>query len=360
MIQQAHIGIGISGQEGMQAVMNSDYAIAQFRFLTRLLLVNGRLDYKRMSKLILYSFYKNMVFSLTQFFYNWFTGFSAATMYDGWSITIFNVVFTGLPVIIYAIFEQDISHKLLIKFPPLYETGQKSQEFSFRLLFYWLGTGVYQAFMIFFGAYLLWTNGVIAQAGHSDGVMTFGALCYWSVILTVNARLALEVRYWTWVTAFFVIACAFIWLCWMALIGAFPYFLTDGSMFAIAGNLFNLPTFWVAVAFLVILAIFPVVAVEYLLRNYRPRNAHIIQEIARMERKRGISEDIEMPMLLNLADDRHSKGNHSMSPTAVRRSSSDKRDGKFGYTLEEEEHTEDLKNNSRNNKTPRTTSKNAI
>ena len=50
MIQAAHVGIGISGQEGMQAVMASDFAIAQFRFLTDLLLVHGRWSYLRLCK----------------------------------------------------------------------------------------------------------------------------------------------------------------------------------------------------------------------------------------------------------------------------------------------------------------------
>ena len=58
MIQSAHIGIGISGQEGLQAANASDYSIAQFRFLQRLLLVHGVCNYWRLVKCILYSFYK--------------------------------------------------------------------------------------------------------------------------------------------------------------------------------------------------------------------------------------------------------------------------------------------------------------
>lgn len=61
MIQVADIGVGISGQEGMQAVQASDFAIGRFRFLVRLLLVHGHWCYDRISKLILYFFYKNMV-----------------------------------------------------------------------------------------------------------------------------------------------------------------------------------------------------------------------------------------------------------------------------------------------------------
>ena len=41
MIKTAHIGIGISGLEGRQAVLASDYSVGQFRFLGRLLLVTG-------------------------------------------------------------------------------------------------------------------------------------------------------------------------------------------------------------------------------------------------------------------------------------------------------------------------------
>ncbi len=60
MIQAAHIGIGISGVEGLQAARSADVAISQFRFLTKLLLVHGTWSYQRLSKLILYSFYKNI------------------------------------------------------------------------------------------------------------------------------------------------------------------------------------------------------------------------------------------------------------------------------------------------------------
>jgi len=73
----AHIGVGISGQEGMQAVMASDYALAQFCFLERLLLVHGRWSYIRMCKFLKYFFYKNFAFTLCHFWFAFFCGFSA-------------------------------------------------------------------------------------------------------------------------------------------------------------------------------------------------------------------------------------------------------------------------------------------
>ena len=67
MIQAAHVGVGISGVEGLQAARSADIAIGQFRFLRKLLLVHGAWSYQRVSKVILYSFYKNIALFMTQF-----------------------------------------------------------------------------------------------------------------------------------------------------------------------------------------------------------------------------------------------------------------------------------------------------
>jgi phospholipid-translocating ATPase len=58
MIQEAEIGVGIAGEEGRQAVMSSDYAIGQFKYLGRLLLVHGRWSYRRLAEMVANFFYK--------------------------------------------------------------------------------------------------------------------------------------------------------------------------------------------------------------------------------------------------------------------------------------------------------------
>jgi phospholipid-translocating ATPase len=59
MITTAHIGVGISGQEGEQAARVSDFSISQFKFLQRLLLGHGRLSFARTCKLCLYTFWSH-------------------------------------------------------------------------------------------------------------------------------------------------------------------------------------------------------------------------------------------------------------------------------------------------------------
>jgi phospholipid-translocating ATPase len=73
-LQEADVGVGISGLEGQQAAMSADYAISQFRFLKKLLLVHGRLSYFRISNMIYNFFYKNFVWTLAVFWYQIWCG----------------------------------------------------------------------------------------------------------------------------------------------------------------------------------------------------------------------------------------------------------------------------------------------
>lgn len=97
MLQEADVGVGISGVEGMQAVMASDIAIAQFRYLERLLLVHGHWCYRRMSTMICYFFYKNITFGFTLFLYEVYASFSGQPAYNDWFLSFYSVLFSSLP-----------------------------------------------------------------------------------------------------------------------------------------------------------------------------------------------------------------------------------------------------------------------
>lgn len=110
MIKTAHIGVGLFGEEGMGAVQACDYALPEFRMLWRLLLVHGRWNYIRISEMILYFFYKNMLFTLPQFIFSFFCAYSGQSLFDDWYISLYNLVFTSIPLIVRAIFEQDVNY----------------------------------------------------------------------------------------------------------------------------------------------------------------------------------------------------------------------------------------------------------
>nr|XP_012318723.1 phospholipid-transporting ATPase FetA-like [Aotus nancymaae] len=87
-------------------MLNSDFAFSQFLYLQRLLLVHGCWSYNRMCKFLSYFFYKNFTFTLVHFWYAFFNGFSAQTVYETWFITCYNLVYTSLPVLGMSLFDQ--------------------------------------------------------------------------------------------------------------------------------------------------------------------------------------------------------------------------------------------------------------
>jgi len=105
MIMKADVGVGIAGREGMQAARSSDFAIGQFKFLRPLLFVHGRECYRRNSDLVCYTFYKNMLYVLAQFWFGFYSVFSGQPLYDSFIYQMFNISFTGLPIMWYAVFD---------------------------------------------------------------------------------------------------------------------------------------------------------------------------------------------------------------------------------------------------------------
>uniref|UniRef100_A0A8C4RLT1 Phospholipid-transporting ATPase n=1 Tax=Erpetoichthys calabaricus TaxID=27687 RepID=A0A8C4RLT1_ERPCA len=164
MIQVADVGIGISGQEGMQAVMSSDFAVSRFKHLSKLLLVHGHWCYTRLANMILYFFYKNLAFVNLLLWYQLFCGFSGSTMTDYWILIFFNLLFTSAPPIIYGILDKDVSAETLLQLPELYRNSQASETYNTSTFWWTMLDSFYQSLICFFVPYFpfskenfLWT-----------------------------------------------------------------------------------------------------------------------------------------------------------------------------------------------------------
>ncbi|KZV53133.1 phospholipid-transporting ATPase 3-like [Dorcoceras hygrometricum] len=188
MIQAAHVGVGISGQEGMQAVMASDFAIAQFRFLTELLLVHGRWSYLRICKVVTYFFYKNLMFTFTQFWFTFRTGFSGQRFYDDWFQSLYNVIFTALPVIILGLFDKDVNYSLSKKYPELYKEGIRNTFFKWRVVATWAFFAIYQS-LVFYYFVVASSDRAMNSSGKMFGLWDVSTMAFTCVVVTVNLRL---------------------------------------------------------------------------------------------------------------------------------------------------------------------------
>ncbi|CAM5113025.1 unnamed protein product [Eretmochelys imbricata] len=281
MIKTAHIGVGISGQEGMQAVMSSDYSFGQFRYLQRLLLVHGRWSYIRMCKFLRYFFYKNFAFTLVHFWYSFFNGYSAQTAYEDWFITLYNVLYSSLPVLLVGLLDQDVSDKLSLRFPGLYISGQKDLLFNYKKFFVSLIHGIITSLIIFFipyGAYLQ----TMGQDGEAPSdYQSFAVTAASSLIVTVNFQMGLDTSYWTFVNAFSIfgsIALYFGIMFDLHSAGIHVLFPSNFQFTGTAPNALRQPYLWLTILLSVAVCLLPVVAVRFLSMTIWPSASDKIQK----------------------------------------------------------------------------------
>jgi magnesium-transporting ATPase (P-type) len=137
MIQEAHVGVGISGKEGTQAVNASDFAIAQFRFLEDLVLVHGRWNFFRLSTVVLFSFYKNAVMAGCLVVFNGETVFSGTPLFDEWVIAMLNFV-AGIPILVLGLFDRCLEKDYVRKNPEVYQATRDNELITRRVLIRWV------------------------------------------------------------------------------------------------------------------------------------------------------------------------------------------------------------------------------
>jgi phospholipid-translocating ATPase len=186
MIQASHVGIGISGREGLQAARISDYSIAQFRFLQKLLFVHGRWNYLRTGKYVLGTFWKEILFFLVQAHYQRFNGYSGTSLYEEWSLTVFNILFTSLPVILMGIFEKDLSADTLMAVPELYTFGQRKMGFNYFQYLGWVIMGVAGSFIIY---YFMWLEYRSVLFDNDNDIFSIGVICFTVAVIFINVKL---------------------------------------------------------------------------------------------------------------------------------------------------------------------------
>ncbi|XP_043653683.1 phospholipid-transporting ATPase ID isoform X1 [Drosophila teissieri] len=266
MIKAAHIGVGISGQEGLQAVLSSDYSIAQFRYLERLLLVHGRWSYYRMCKFLRYFFYKNFAFTLCHCWYSLFCGFSAQTVFDPMFISVYNLFYTSLPVLALGVFEQDVSDKNSLEFPRLYTPGLKSELFNIREFIYSVLHGAFTSLVLFLIPYGVYKDGVSANGFIVSDHMTLGAVVATILIVDNTAQISLYTSYWT------VVNHVTIWgsLVWYFVLDYFYNYVIGGPYVGSLTQAMKDLTFWVTMLITVMALVAPVLAYKFYLLDVHP------------------------------------------------------------------------------------------
>ncbi|CAE7035228.1 ALA3 [Symbiodinium natans] len=186
MIQGAHVGIGIRGKEGNQAVQASDVAISQFRFLVPLLYCHGRRAYRRVATFICYMFYKHTTLAVGDIFYAHQIGFVPQIAYAEWLNSAFASIICGLPVLVVVSWDTDIPDEVSVASPHLYVEGLQRMRFNAPLLVAWVLSAFYHG-----GVSWLVPNLTVGSVDVEDGDEFWYSSCisFCLVVIFVNLRL---------------------------------------------------------------------------------------------------------------------------------------------------------------------------
>ncbi|GKT62331.1 phospholipid-translocating P-type ATPase domain-containing protein [Colletotrichum tofieldiae] len=257
MIQEADVGVGIAGEEGRQAVMSSDYAIAQFRFLSRLVLVHGRWSYRRLAETVANFFYKNVVWVFGIFWYQIYCDFDITYIYEYTYILLFNVLFTSVPVAVMGVLDQDVSDKVSLAVPQLYRRGIERAEWTQTKFWLYMLDGVYQSVMVFYIPYLtvVGTSFVTKNGLNVEDRTRLGAYIAHPAVFVINAYILINTYRWDWIMILIVV-------------------LSDLMIFIVYAQ----ASFWAVFFIVPVISLFPRFAIKAIQKVYFPYDVDIIRE----------------------------------------------------------------------------------
>ncbi|XP_040903865.1 phospholipid-transporting ATPase IA isoform X1 [Toxotes jaculatrix] len=251
MIQTAHVGVGISGNEGLQAANSSDYSIAQFKYLKNLLLVHGAWNYNRVAKCILYCFYKNIVLYIIEIWFAFVNGFSGQILFERWCIGLYNVIFTALPPLTLGIFERSCRKENMLKYPELYKTSQNAMGFNTKVFWAHCLNGLFHSVILFWFPLKAFQHDTVFGNGRTPDYLLLGNMVYTFVVITVCLKAGLETSSWTMFSHIAIWGSIGLWVVFFIIYSSlWPLIPLAPDMSGEANMMFSSGVFWMGLFFI--------------------------------------------------------------------------------------------------------------
>ncbi|GLB34572.1 putative cation transport ATPase (P-type) (TC 3.A.3) family, type IV subfamily protein [Lyophyllum shimeji] len=298
MIQAADVGVGISGEEGLQAVNSSDYAIAQFRFLKKLLLVHGHWSYARNGTMILNFFYKNVVPVGVLWWFQIYDGWSAHFVFEYIYILFWNSIWTIAPVIGIGLFDRVLDYHILMDVPELYHYGRRGTWFGLRSFFVYLLDGLYQSVIIFFLIlYAYFPSTTSRWDGYAINLQEFSTTMAVVSVMVANIFTGFSATAWNaWVFFAVFIGIIIVWLFTIIYSLISPGY----AVTSLYGNyylLFTSAYFWLCMPITFFLSLAPRLLAKAWKFGFAPDDLDTMRWVSKYEPDRDLSRDAHLSQL---------------------------------------------------------------
>lgn len=297
MIQAAHVGVGVAGEEGLQAVNSSDYAIGQFRFLKRLILVHGHWSFYRNSKLVNVFFYKQMVHTGTLFWFQIYCAWSTTQAIDYVYLLLYNAIWTVAAVIAIGIFERNLSDHVLMQVPELYNASRLGRYFSLRKFLIYMLDGVYQSVVLYFFIMYFYDTTTPRHDGYDINLYEPTTGMVLATVLAANLYAGVESFSWTWWTVGVVVIPTLILFVFEPIYAAFQPTLIWTYSWGNNYALYRSAQFWLEGIITVFLCLLPRILYEYFRVHFFPTDVDIMRYIDSREPHHDYVHDPRMPGL---------------------------------------------------------------
>ncbi|KAG0381234.1 hypothetical protein BGX24_000004 [Mortierella sp. AD032] len=280
MIQAANIGVGIAGQEGMQAAMASDYSISQFRFIRKLVLVHGHWGYMRISEMILNFFFKNVLWVAAVLWFQIYCGFSAMLFYDYTFVSLYNLMLTAVPVLVLGATDQDLTSPYILRYPGVYKLGIQQKRYNQTRFIIYMLDGVWQSLVVFWFWRGVYGLNVLGTKGFDNSLLEFSTSVAITNVVIASLYVGLHTYHWTWLMHFAV------WgsITFLVLLIVLYGFVQSSPIYHVAIHLFTYGPFWFMLFLSVVTAFLARFTALFVSFWWFPDDVHVVRRIMLSEK----------------------------------------------------------------------------
>ncbi|KAF8933604.1 hypothetical protein BGZ58_006244 [Dissophora ornata] len=321
MIQAANIGVGIAGQEGMQAAMASDYSITQFRFIRKLVLVHGHWGYMRISEMILNFFFKNVLWVAAVLWYQFYCGFSAMLFYDYTFVSLYNLMLTAVPVLVLGATDQDLIAPYILRYPGVYKLGIHQKRFNQWRFVAYMFDGVWQSLVVFWFWRGVYNIDILSKSGINGSLLEFSTSVAITNVVIASLYVGLNSYHWTWLMHFSVWGSIVFLVLLVLVYGAFP----ASPIYHVAIQLFSQAPFWFMLVLSVVTALLARYTILFVSFWWLPDDVHVARGIMISEKWNAIAKKVRWT---GLAPDGMTPQEQSEQEKAILKKETEKRQAK--------------------------------
>ncbi|KAI3640282.1 hypothetical protein MIR68_001160 [Amoeboaphelidium protococcarum] len=265
MIQNAHVGVGIMGKEGLQASRAADYSFTSFQFLVRLIIIHGRYSYNRIAYLALYCFYKSIFIGALQALYELYCGFSGTSLLSTFALSSYNVLFTAFPILFYCL-DKDLPENVVLENPSIYQAAIAGDRFSGKVMGVWAFRAFCHSFLTLAITLAVFSLGINESGTSSSSYIAIGMTAYSAGILIQTATMAIETNTFTVYNHIAIWGSMVMYFILAYLISLVTSFELHGLM----AELYSNGSFWFCIILVVVLSTLPVICMKLIRKMFYP------------------------------------------------------------------------------------------